>query len=982
MEVSKHVFQQIQETAAQFISHPNYELEAKFIERVSKDAFVRALQYFKANGWKEQIKPPTLDISFKHGNKPFRLSISGKDNIQKYCMTNKFDSSMVSEHISKTMIPKFPSIVLEDIAMKIDLRREEDVTEIKLEELVLSAEAALKGYRYKQRFSYTSASSPFRFDFTVVKRSRDTDKQYMIHKDFACSGVTSSMERFEIECECVKRENAKQITLGLLKHMAELYAVINGMAAVLPKSERESALKEYLSLWVKNPDLDEVAKRPRKYFMGPQPVTLEQANVITDGVGVNTIISDYTVTEKADGERCLLYITKQGKAYFLNSKLEVLPTGLEFNTGKQTVIDGELITKDLVGNKISMYAMFDLYYMNGEPMTHHPLIEDGKGRLDILKDFVKKHKTTFDASTTSFYVKRFLHGEDIFKSAKYILDQEKLKNFAYRIDGLIFTPKNLAVGGYYKADKGELFGAWSKLYKWKPPAENTIDFKVKEQKNANGSSKVTVKDGQMYKMYHIYVGYKPSQWEPITATNFISKNIKNKNNVYTTDKLFTPNDELDTSICEFYGQINEYGDVVCKNQDIFEDDKIIEFAYINDSKIAAPYRWVPLRIRKDKTAPNDFGPAMNVWRSIHQPVTETIICGEKKVYTKDVPEDNVYYKRSMDRDKFASKAMMNFHSYWNKNVMLYSKFKDTNSLMDIACGKGGDIKKWYDAGINKVFGVDYSRDNIENPVDGAYSRLLQYQSKDYNGWKDKQYVFLNMDASKVIDREYIETMPNKEDQQLARKLWGISGLESDPYFGFAKDKFDLVSCMFAIHYFFENEQKLDAFIKNVNNNLRPGGHFIGTCLDGLLVKKALKDVKTSASITGKLDDRILWNIQKLYDNETENIGFGEEIQIYMESIGREANEYLVNMKLLIDKLAAYDIVPVKIQSFQETYQYIMNMKAEELAAHTPFLVDEVKKMTEEEKKYSFLNCMFIFQKKATSPQTAKKIVKKQVVKAI
>jgi hypothetical protein len=35
-----------------------------------------------------------------------------------------------------------------------------------------------------------------------------------------------------------------------------------------------------------------------------------------------------------------------------------------------------------------------------------------------------------------------------------------------------------------------------------------------------------------------------------------------------------------------------------------------------------------------------------------------------------------------------------------------------NTLIDYAVGKGGDLSKWISAGVDFVFGVDVSRDNI------------------------------------------------------------------------------------------------------------------------------------------------------------------------------------------------------------------------------------------------------------------------------
>tara|TARA_B110000285_G_C14907504_1_gene506287 strand:+ start:151 stop:417 length:267 start_codon:yes stop_codon:yes gene_type:complete len=43
--------------------------------------------------------------------------------------------------------------------------------------------------------------------------------------------------------------------------------------------------------------------------------------------------------------------------------------------------------------------------------------------------------------------------------------------------------------------------------------------------------------------------------------------------------------------------------------------------------------------------------------------------------------------------------------------------------------------------------------------------------------------------------------------------------------------FDIVSTQFAIHYFFESEQKLRAYFMNVTDRLEAGSFFVGTTID-------------------------------------------------------------------------------------------------------------------------------------------------------
>lgn len=130
---------------------------------------------------------------------------------------------------------------------------------------------------------------------------------------------------------------------------------------------------------------------------------------------------------------------------------------------------------------------------------------------------------------------------------------------------------------------------------------------------------------------------------------------------------------------------------------------------------------------------------------------------------------------------------------------LINKFAGSaESLLDLACGRGGDIWKWIDAGICRVKGVDLSPGEIEE----ARKRFAEAKTKRPQQQLD--YAFVDSPALGVEE-------------------WK----EAEPY--------DAVTCMFAIHYFFVSEQALKQFLHNVSINLKEGGYFIGTVPDGKIV---------------------------------------------------------------------------------------------------------------------------------------------------
>lgn len=966
-----------------YLKADNYELECKYNGKLTKEQFTKTIQYFKSIGLDEKIHDKVLDILFIYKEKPYRISISGDNNIKNYCKKNTLELNDIETIMSKRFVKGFSVIRIDDYDFKVDLKDEVIIHQDNEKlELLVALEKAYKAYRFKQRFSYISKDKLFRYDFTIVKKSRFIDKEFYSHTSFKTSGVISSQDYYELEIECIKKNVEENIILkSLMSKIIESYGVINNLDYVISKTEKNKIIGSYLSLWSKYKVTDDIYLKPRQFFIGPQPVTLEQINVIEDGI-TNTILKDYTVTEKADGERYLFYINEIGNAYLISSKLDVEPLNLKFNNIKNTLIDGEYIKKDIMNNDISLFAAFDIYFYDNKNVLSLPLVLEDKeeeSRLGLLEIFNNKYKNKFSDIKLKFIIKEFKYSDNIFNECKTLWNKAINGEYHYNIDGLILTPKYLPVGGLYQKDTPQIIGSWSKVYKWKPPSENTIDFQIKEVKTDKGKNSITVIDSKIYKVYDLYVGYLPIKWESIKAKDYILNTIKQETK-YTLKK-FIPYETDSILVGQYYAELNAQGVTLCeKDKSILDNDLIVEFSYINDEKLSFPLRWKPLRVRTDKTMPNDFGPAMNVWRSIHNPVTTEIICGNKKLLNSEIPETEIYYSRNINRDKFASRIMMDFHSYWVKKQYLINSTvkkldKSNKSLMDIACGKAGDLKKWIDCDIDTVFGIDYSRDNIQNPIDGAYSRLIKTNKDNVELMKNKKYIFLTMDGSKIIDKNYIDNMEDKDDKIIAKQLWSLSSsIENmEKYYGLVTNKFDIVSCMFAIHYFFKTETILDNFIENVDMNLKEGGYFIGACLDGNKIKNKLKNIQVNEYIQGIKDDRVLWNIKKIYNNDDDIIDYGEEIKIYMESIGREATEYLVDISKLIRKLEKYNIKPVKIVNFEEIY----NISLEDKETST-YYSNLLKILSKEEKDYSFLNMAFVFQKQ--KDELDKNIILKKIVK--
>ena len=944
MEVSKTSFTQLSKMVSHFAGDEASELEIKYVGSVNRVQFSRLISMLKQQrGVKEVHLPESLDIFFAQDGKHFRMTVEGMDHIQELCKNNRVRHEMVKSLITKQSVPSFKPLFFDDFSFKVDLKNEIDIP--LSDDLLEIVSNVVKGFRYKKRYSFVSGS--VRFDLTVVKSSSPSSP-FLSHKRFATSGTLTSPEKYEVEIELVNRRGAPvDLAKTLLTAGVQAHVAIIGSEAVTTRHEQEAAFASYNTVWR---SIEDANKKGRVSCLGPQPVTLELQNVAVDGVDEQTILKDYTVTEKADGERCMLFVANDGKCWFISSTMQFTYTGvtLKDHTLKQTIVDGELVTRDAHGQPTTakIYAMFDAYVVSGKDIRSQPLT--GKvSRISHLQAFEKKAKGSFaNQVNITMFTKSFLEG-NIFDQSKRLLDMSHADQFPYRIDGLIYTPAKLPVGGLFEGDTPS-HGTWLKVFKWKPPQENSIDFCVKR----TNDERVAV-DGEVFKAFHLYVGYRPASWEPIKPKQVLTGKWEKPSEVYGL-KLFTPAETVTSAVSMFYGQI-QVGDVVkCKNGDVIENDCIVEFSYVNDESLSYPHRWVPLRVRKDKKSPNDFSTAMNVWRSIGYPVTEAIITGTHDVHTTDIPTVEAYYKRITSRDKFISRNMMYFHNQGVKNSLIsqYVRTAGATTLLDIACGKAGDLNKWISSGLTTVFGVDKSRDNIQNPVDGAYTRLMSTREAN-----DRKYVFGTMDATRRITPDYVASL-DEDDQYVGDLL-------------FKHGKFDIVSCQFALHYFYEKDAILENFASNVASFLRPGGYFIGTCLDGEKVQDKLrgKDI-----VKGVHNNRLVWQIKRVSDRE---------VKVYMESIGAEISEYVVDFAELTEKFKAYGMVPVEFKSFEDIYNQTLQSN------QTAYFIDFMKAMTEVEKEYSFMNTTFVYRMKETTTveessvaPPKKKVAKKKPVPVI
>ncbi|PNH05832.1 putative mRNA-capping enzyme [Tetrabaena socialis] len=1007
------------------------EVEARYTAPLPYEKFDTLVRYFRAHG-KAFSEEDTIDATIQLDGKSYRVTAAGAASVAAVMAAVTERSPIANDQraglvcILKSMAE---AVSLAKYDMKVTRKHEVPVTaKATLAQIADRFGSNTRLVRTKRRFSSVSEDGLCRIDLTAIN-----------HMSMISNLEHKTDIRYEAEVELLDARGSepRAAVMALLKSFSVLLKLVNGTDYVLSADERQAVLARYSAL----------TKASGK-FIGPKPVTLELRHLAEATPGSDSVRGNYTITDKADGERALAFVDASGALFLIDDRLGVTATGLRSAAVTDTLFDCEVVKpSNRAAETQRLIACFDIYFYMSKDVRALPLAlgvsatSDAEDRVSYMNRalaaaaFVKSKPGDPDIFAKEFRLVQF-GGDDVFNQVRYLVRKKNAGNIPYDTDGLIFTPSKLAVGAHdASGGPATTFGRWDKVFKWKPPEFNSVDFLLRFPE---GGDLVVDKDESGADVYYrpakLYVGTKASA-TPVSLLDYV-KFLHKPDMPHKRDdkeyiaRLFEAGNT--DSLHKCLVKVSDGGLCRCENGDLINDDTIVEMSYAcSRGQGHAPQCWRPLRVRHDKNeryrltnsisgTANDINTALSVWRSICFPITLDVLMGAQKLDAADVKAavdsaaGGLYYMRDRPREQSASMPMLLFHNHWVKRESLILKFKGhALSLLDIGCGHGGDIAKWVDASLVRVLVFDPVDDNLTNPGplnEGACLRAMVARNRVTHGnnlIRFPKMVFLRMDASKIIDAEYINGKKelDPETYAIARSLWALDAAgpamppELRSLHGFASQGFDLASCMFAVHYFFDRMDNLRAFATNVANQLRAGGHFFGTCLDGERVARALAGVPSVMSLEGRKDSRLLWVITKLYEDATvakvkkvkkkkQKVGLGlglsepdepeidprigRRTRVFVETIGHEIDEFLVDFSLLTEVMAEKGLYPMSAAEaaklafkgsdgfFDELFSQMSSLGQKTNQSHS---VQVALQMSDAEKTYSFMHRWFVFTKR-------------------
>jgi hypothetical protein len=1024
MDLRRSDFDGFKRLASIWKTTPGAELEA-LLTGLDLTSWQDVIQYLRSLGMRENPQIVRLNICLSND---IRFTLEGAGVIQAYCRDNRLTDKPYTAMLKEAIADAEP-VDVGLYGARAKLKREIPLAadDARVKEALARWDQLSKLYRQIQRFEFVAPGGRgLRFDVSIVREARGRTYQEarvisMPSRYEAEVELTASREGTEPD------RAASLIIQGLswlLQGRQRSFVLVSRAASDYVHGSLQRIFGPSMggnggNRGTNGRNRNAAASTSFRY-PGPQPATLERRHMAAEPEpGVPNLRGGYNVTDKADGLRALLFVAEDGKVFLVDGGGRVYGTGKRADAAVAgVVLDGEWIRRDKTGKTVSHFYAFDILAGRGGDIgvVGLPFMVPGAmvgsaaasgtrqavmaAAVGVLGSAAQTVRGVPASQNLQIGMKTFRSaapgaGDEIFRDcAAAVL--EDAKSAPYNTDGLIFTPNAspLPLGR----------GSWLEQLKWKPPHENTVDFLVivdKERSKEGVPSAVDAvgtkyreDSGQTvrYKTLRLFVGSNRDVAFADPRTTVLSDAAlpRSLDQGEWREVEFRPTEPRDPMAAICYIAIGEGAadpagataaataldtdsDVIrtTRTGDIIQSDMIVEMAYHPER--APGWRWEPTRIRHDKTerwlrgarsgTMNADWVANSIWSSLHNPVTEEAVRTGK---TEEclapaalVAPASYYNRRAPARDLMKVQCLRNFHNdYIKRNMLLRPTLgaKKDSLLADLAMGKAGDLHKWMAAGVGYVFGCDVAAANLNDPADGAYRRLLDKMIA--MGGRDRvpPMTFVQADAARRLITG--EAGVTTEDQALLRREF----TEGGP----ASGGFDVVSCMFALHYMFRDTNTLAGFLQNLAETIKVGGYFIGCGFDGDAVARLMSKENT---VVGRDSHTDVWVLNKRYGAgigssvPPSDAGLGLAVDVDFISIGETHTEYLVSWPYLQARLAEAGLelltpaecaelgVPASTQMFSESWAH-----AE--ATGTAF------NMTEAVKRFSFLNRWYIFKRRS------------------
>jgi hypothetical protein len=270
---------------ATFVKNSNAELECKVLSgqiqtKDIADRIIQAIQGFTAGPATESVY---ANFCYPDG---LRVVARQAENVHKICTTNSFKGSQVKVERKTRYFGGHGEghddlIDSPEYGLRFTLRKEEEVRR----DFSGSPMDPTSHVRVINRKSWKTQDGLLQIDLSMVKSKVKGMKAF--------AEILRQNPAYELEVEILDRKAPPKVLVeSLLVHISHLLVAFQGSSFLLPSSD----IKRYGQ---------EFGSTGNRFF---NPVTMKRRHIRADRP--NNILTGYTVTNKADGQRCFLTVMR------------------------------------------------------------------------------------------------------------------------------------------------------------------------------------------------------------------------------------------------------------------------------------------------------------------------------------------------------------------------------------------------------------------------------------------------------------------------------------------------------------------------------------------------------------------------------------------------------------------------------------------------------------------------------------------------
>lgn len=210
-----------------------------------------------------------------------------------------------------------------------------------------------------------------------------------------------------------------------------------------------------------------------------------------------------------------------------------------------------------------------------------------------------------------------------------------------------------------------------------------------------------------------------------------------------------------------------------------------------------------------------------------------------------------------------------------KTTLMSAHIKPGMRVLDVCCGRGGDLGKFARLGVTEYHGLDVSPDSVKEAQARA-AKLPHMRSRLHVG---------DAAAAPAYYHPPLEHL-----------------------------RVDVCVCNLALHYFFDTPERLNAVMSRVSQALKPGGAFIGVLCDA----HAISQLAVAAALVSRsfgnalysvdMSPRLLAALERGLGSD-DSYGLAYDFSMRASGLVDRCTEYLAQERVLCAAAAAHGLTP-------------------------------------------------------------------------